>query len=403
MHHTPHMKTLLVLGAGLLQIPAISTAKSMGLRVVAFDGDANAPGLKLADRAHVVDIANPGVCLDVARQEHVDGVIHICSEVSMHVLGRINDALHLAGPGYAVAVAATNKQRMRQAFAAGGAPSPLSFPASTESEALAAAAQLGGCIIVKPSRNSGSRGITRIPNAANHDPLIQAFHRALKESRDGGTVIEEFVEGPEFSVEMLVWNMKSHVLAVTDKLTTGAPFFVETGHSQPTRFSDHARQQIVDAAVKGVMALGINGSAAHAEVRLTSSGPKIMEIGARLGGDFITTELVPRSTGIDMVEGAIRLALGEEPDLGPRHPPQGAAIRYFLPKPGRVVFVDGVTEARQMPGVKIVEVSVGVGEVVPEMNSSLARVGHVIAEAPTAAEAVALAERARDTIRISTE
>ena len=397
------MKSLLILAAGPLQMPAVQTAKRMGLRVVALDGDPHAPGLKLADQAHVANITDPAVCLEIARQERIDGVIHICSEVSMLVLGRINEELHLAGPGYATAVAATNKQKMREAFAAGGAPSPKSFGAATEAEALAAAERLGGSIIVKPSRNSGSRGVTRIGEASDRERLLQAFRRAMQESRDHSAVVEEFVEGPEFSVEILVWNGEPRVLTVTDKMTSGAPFFVETGHSQPTRYSEAERQQILTAAVSGVRALGINWSAAHAEVRLTSAGPRLMEIGARLGGDFITTELVPRSTGIDMVEGAIRLALGEVPDLAPRHPPQGAGIRYLLPKPGKVVAVEGATEARQMPGVKIVEVAVVPGDVVPEMNSSLARVGHVIAEGATAAEAVARAEAARDAIQIRTE
>ena len=396
------MKTLLILAAGPLQLAAPEAARRMGLRVVVLDGDANAPGLKLADQAQVVNITDPEVCLEIARTERVDGVIHICSEVSMLVLGRINDALGLAGPSYATALAATNKQKMREAFAAGGAPSPKSFGAATEAEALAAAAQLGGSIIVKPSRNSGSRGVTRIEAATDHDRLLQAFRRAMQESRDHSAVIEEFVEGPEFSVEILVWNGEPRVLTVTDKMTSGAPFFVETGHSQPTQFSEAERRQVADAAVQGVRALGINWSAAHAEVRLTPAGPRIMEIGSRLGGDFITTELVPRSTGIDMVEAAVRLALGEEPDLTPRHPPQGAAIRYLIPKPGRVVAVEGVAEARRMDGVRIMDVSVAPGDAVPEMNSSLARVGHVIAEGVNAAEAVARAEAARDAIRITT-
>jgi len=185
-------------------------------------------------------------------------------------------------------------------------------------------------------------------------------------------------------------------------VTTGAPNFVETGHSQPSQFPPKARAQIEDAAIRGVKALGIDWSAAHAEVRLSPNGPFLMEIGARLGGDFITTELVPRSTGIDMVEGAIRLALGETPDLTPKREAHGACIRYLTPQPGKVVQIDGVARAKSMPGIKIVDVAVGLGEMVPEMNSSLARVGHVIAEGATVEEAIQAAECARDSIVITT-
>ena len=396
-------ETLLILGAGSLQVPAIQTARRMGLRVVVLDGDRSAPGLQMGDTSLVVDITNAEVCLDIARRENVDGIIQICSEVSMWAWGRINEELGLSGPNLATMVRATNKEKMRRAFEAGGAPSPRSFGAATEADALCAARQIEGALIVKPSRNSGSRGVTRVDSSCNRGQLIEAFRRALGESRDNSTVIEEFIEGPEFSVEILAWDGMAHVLAVTDKVTTGAPFFVETGHSQPTRFTDGERKTIEQAAIAGVHALGLDWTAAHAEVRLSPRGPFLMEIGARLGGDFITTELVHRSTGIDMVEGAIRLALGKVPDLVPRHPRQGACIRYLTPLPGRIVAIEGVERARAMPGVKIVEVSAKPGDMAPEVTSSLARIGYVIAEGTSAEQAIAAAERACDAVIISIE
>jgi biotin carboxylase len=395
------MQTLMVLGAGSLQLPAIITAKSMGLKVVACDGDPKAPGLVLADKAYVIDIVDPFLCLDVARKEKIHGVVHIGSEVSMLAMGRVNEALCLPGVDAATAVRATNKVKMRRAFEAGNAPSPKSIGAATEDEALAAAEQVGWPLIVKPTRNSGSRGVIRL-GSHQQTLLPAAFRRAVAESRDASAVIESFVEGPEFSVEILTWNGEPRVLAVTDKETTDAPYFVETGHSQPTRRTTEEKNLIIEAAIKGVKALGIDWAAAHAEVKLSPKGPFIMEIGARLGGDYITTELVPRSTGIDMVEGAINLALGRSPDLTPRHAPQGCCIRYITPCPGTVVAIEGAEKAQSMPGVKIVVVDLKNGETVPELTSSLARVGHVIAEGHDAKESIRHAEAARDVIRIIT-
>jgi biotin carboxylase len=396
------MKTLMIFAAGPLQILAITTARRLGVRVVALDGDANAPGLRLADAAHVVNITDFDACLAIARQERADGLLQICSEVSIPVIGAINETLDLPGTRSETARRATNKHLMRQAFAAGGAPSPKSFGVSTEEEAAAAGALIAGPKIVKPSRCSGSRGVTRIAEDARDGELVAAYHRALSFSADRGVVIEEFIAGPEFSVEMLIWNGRSHVLTVTDKVTTGSPYFVETGHSQPSRSSGADRKRIEDAAIAGVRALGLDWTAAHAEVKLGAGGPAIMEIGARLGGDFITTELVPRSTGIDMVAGAVRLALGEEPDLKPRHPPRGAAIRYLTPRPGRITAISGLEAARRSPEVRIVDVYVSAGETVPEITSSLSRSGHVIAEGATAEAAIRSAEAARDTVRIET-
>lgn len=397
------MPTLLVLAAGPLQMPALTTAKRMALRVVAADGNTEAPGLALADAAHVINILDPEACLDVARREKIDGVIHVCSEVSMYPMGRINEELGLAGIDAETAVRSTNKERMRRAFEAAGAPSPQSIGVATREAALAAVRAIGGPVIFKPSRNSGSRGVTRLDPDAAPETIDAALRYAVEESRDESALVEEYVEGPEFSVEILCWNGEPRVLSVTDKVTTGPPHFVETGHSEPTRRPPEVRQAIVDAAVAGVRALGIDWAAAHAEVKLSPRGPVLMEIGARLGGDYITTELVPRSTGIDMVEGAINLALGREPDMHPRHEPHGAAIRYVTPAPGTVVSIEGVGKARRMAGVRIVEVDVQVGDTVPEVKSSLTRVAHVIAEGAIADEAIENAEAGRAAIRIQTE
>jgi len=397
------MNTLLVLAAGPLQLPAITTAKRMGLKVVAADGSSDAPGLALAHVAHAIDILDADVCLEVARKEKIDGVVHICSEVSMYAMGRINEELGLKGIDSATAIRATNKEKMRRAFEAAGAPSPESVGARTREEALVAAERIGLPVIIKPSRNSGSRGVSRLTLDDGRDEITRAFDYAIGESRDNSVVVEQYVEGPEFSVEILVWDGQSHVLAVTDKETTGAPHFVETGHCEPSRQPEETRVAIENTAIQGVKALGIDWSAVHAEIKLSPRGPMLIEIGARMGGDFIATELVPRSTGIDMTEGTINLALGREPDLTPRHEPQGASIRYLTPRAGRVVSIEGIERARRMPGVCIVAVDVAAGGLVPEMKSSLTRVGHVIADGPTADEAVRNAASARDAIVIRTE
>lgn len=396
-------KTLLVLAAGRLQLPAITVGRRLGLRVVAADGDPGAPGLALAHAAHVIDITNPRACLEVARAERADGVIHICSEVAMASLGLVNQELGLHGPNPETVLRATNKERMRRAFERGGAPSPKSIGAASRKEALAAAAAIGGDLIVKPSRNSGSRGVTFVPAGASHARLLSAFQHAKAESRDRSALVEQYVDGPEFSVEALIWNGRVDVLAVTDKLTTGAPHFVEMGHSQPTALAPTQADAVCRAAILGVHALGLNWCAAHAEVKLSPEGPFLIEIGARLGGDFITTELVPRSTGIDMVAAAIHLCLGEPPDLRPAHGPWGSAIRYLSTPPGRILEIAGVENARRLPGVRELEVYVSPGDEAGVVNSSLARSGHVIAEGRTAAEAVTHAERSLRWIRVRSQ
>ena len=387
------MKKLLVLAAGILQIPVIKKAREMGYSVLAADGNPEAVGLPLADKAIVANITDEEVMLRIAREEQIDGVIHPCSEVSMNVMGRINDELGLSGISRETAIRATNKHLMREAFERYGAPSPKSYCTNDVNEAwtLFINKFRHNTAILKPSRNSGSRGVAKISLQTEKEEFVSLFNRAMNESRDRSVMIEQFIEGSEFSVEIIVWQGEAHVLTVTDKKTTEAPFFVELGHNQPSVFPEEMQKKLKEAAVAGVKALGLDNCAAHAELKLMDGEPYLMEIGARLGGDFISTELTHLSTGVDMVAAAIDVALGIEPDLKPKEAPKGVCIRYFTPKPGRLVAIHN-QELLNDSHVYDAEIYHQIGDMIPEVRSSLDRSGHVIVTAPTVQEAIKRAD-----------
>lgn len=395
-------KRLLVLAAGILQVPVIKKAKEMGIYVIAADGNPNAVGLKYADKAIVVNITSEEDVLKVAHEEHIDGVIHPCSEVSMNVMGRLNDELGLSGITREQAIRATNKHLMREAFEKGNAPSPKSFLTENVDDAwmhLQNGFSTDG--ILKPSRNSGSRGIAKVSRNMEKADFIKAYDIALNESRDKSVLIEQFIEGPEFSIEIIVWNGKVNVLTVTDKKTTGAPHFVELGHNQPSCFSAEEMETLKAAAVAGVKALGVNNCACHAEAKLMDGKAYLMEIGARLGGDFISTELTHLSTGIDMVAAAIDVALGSEPDLSIKEEPKGVCIRYFCPKPGKLVNISN-TEILNDAHVYLWEIYHKAGDEIPEVTSSLSRSGHVIVTEDSPQKAIALAEKIINEVKFET-
>lgn len=395
-------KKLLVLAAGILQVPVIKKAKEMGIYVIAADGDPNAVGLKYADKAIVVNITSEEDVLKVAREEKIDGVIHPCSEVSMNVMGRLNDELGLSGITREQAIRATNKHLMREAFESGNAPSPKSILTENAEDAwMHLQNDFSTDGILKPSRNSGSRGIAKVVHDMNKADFINAYNIALNESRDKSVLLEQFIEGPEFSIEIIVWNGKVNVLTVTDKKTTGAPHFVELGHNQPSCYSAEEVEILKAAAVAGVKALGVNNCACHAEAKLMDGKAYLMEIGARLGGDFISTELTHLSTGIDMVAAAINVALGIEPDLNPKEEPKGVCIRYFCPKPGKLVSV-GNTEILKDPRVYLWEIYHKAGDVISEVTSSLCRSGHVIVTDSSPQKAIALADRMINEVKFET-
>lgn len=400
-------KRLLVLAAGILQVPVIKKAKDMGIYVIAADGNKNAEGLKYADKAIVVNITSEEDVLKVAREERIDGVIHPCSEVAMNVMGRLNDELGLSGITREQAIRATNKHLMREAFERGGAPSPKSILTKSVEDAWTQFQKLDGDGILKPSRNSGSRGIAKVIKSGRDEEntskenFCRLYDVALNESRDKSVLLEQFIEGPEFSIEIIVWNGRVNVLTVTDKKTTGTPHFVELGHNQPSCYSADEVETLKAAAVAGVKALGVNNCACHAEAKLMDGKAYLMEIGARLGGDFISTELTHLSTGIDMVAAAIDVALGTEPDLGIKEKPKGVCIRYFCPKPGKLVNISN-TEILNDAHVYLWEIYHKVGDEIPEVTSSLSRSGHVIVTEDSPQKAIALAEKIINEVKFET-
>lgn len=397
------MKKILILAAGILQLPVIKKAHELGLYVIAADGNPNAIGFKYADKAICVDITSEKKMLQIAIDENIDGVIHPCSEVSMNVMGYINDQLNLSGISREQAIIATNKHLMRKAFENGNAPSPKSYNTLDSDNAWDIFInKFEISAILKPSRNSGSRGIAKVDRNIDKDEFQSLYDRALSESKDKSVLIEEFIEGPEFSVEIIVWNNQVNVLTITDKKTTGSPYFVELGHNQPSCYSQEIQFKIASAAVQGVKALGVNNCACHAEIKIQNDKAYIMEIGARLGGDFISTVLTPLSTGIDMVAAAINCSLGIEPNLNTDNKTNGVCIRYFTPKPGLFEKINNIDCLKDKRVYEYEFYNTQIGHYVPEIKSSLDRFGHVIVMDKTSILAKQFAESIINNINIIT-
>jgi biotin carboxylase len=236
----------------------------------------------------------------------------------------------------------------------------------------------------------------------NREELESEYEYSRHESRGGAVIVEEYLQGPEFSIEVMVVDGEPHILQITDKLTTGAPHFVEMGHSQPTGQNKENREKIRDLAVRACKAVGINTGPAHVEMIITENGPKMVELGARMGGDCITTHLVPLSTGIDMVGCTIKQACGEKIDIEPKYN-KGSAIRYFDAHDGLIKRIEGISEAEKIDGIKEISIVHSVGEKIGEIGSSTDRVGFVIAQADTADEAVKRCDLAMDRVHIMIE
>ncbi len=391
------MKKLLIIGASVLQLPAILKAKELGFHTAVADFNPNAIGIPYADEyfnVSTIDIEGVTAC---AKAFKPDGIFTLATDMPMRSIAAAAKALSLPAITPETAVKATDKGEMIRAFEAAGVEHPWYFILSSPEELEKVLSKIDYPCISKPTDNSGSRGVMLIHN---EEELRDAIRYSSENGRSGGVIVEEYLKGNEVSVEVVVLNGVPHVLQVTDKLTTGAPHFVEMGHSQPSRLPEKDILAIKDLASRAALAVGIQNGPAHVEIMLTEKGPRMIELGARMGGDCITTHLVPLSTGIDMVASCIRISCGETPDITEKYQ-KGSAIRFFNAPAGVIENIEGAEEARAIPGVKEISFTKGVGDLSGEIGSSTDRVGFVIAQADTPEEAVSICEKALGTVKIT--
>lgn len=318
-------KSILILGASELQVPAIKCAKSLKLRTIVVDYDDKAPGKKEADIFYNVSTLDAKAVLQIALKEKIDGIVTICSDKPMTVVAEIGEKLGLNTISTDTALSATNKAYMRNTLQHNGVPIPKFFICNNKDDYFDAISSIEMPFIVKPSDNSGSRGVFMVNDIKDIDI---AYKHAVSNTECGTVLVEEYIDGVEVSVEVFVTSGSASVIQITDKMTSGAPYFVEIGHNQPSNLPPNTCDKISNVAIQATEALGIDKGPAHVEIKVNGEDIKVIELGARLGGDYIATDLVPLSTGFNLVEATLLCALNE---ACPHYDKieQCAAIRYF--------------------------------------------------------------------------
>lgn len=390
------MKKLMIVGASVLQLPAILKAKEMGLHVAVVDFNPQAIGIPYADKYYNASTMDEDAVLAAAEDYQPDGIMTLATDMPMRGVAKTSDKLHLHSINYETAVKATDKYDMIKAFKEHNVPSPWFFVVDTLEELKVHEDDVTFPCIIKPTDNAGSHGVAKV---YSFQELLDNYEYAHSCSRHGKVIIEEYLEGPEVSVEVMVVNGVVNILQITDKITTEAPHFVEMGHTQPSRLPVATQEAIRNVTVAACKAIGIDRGPAHVEMKVTNRGPVMIELGARMGGDNITTHLVPLSTGIDMVGSTIKVALGEEPDIEPTlH--CGSAIRYFEVPFGTIKAIENVEGAKKVTGVKQITFTKEVGEESTPIHCSNDRIGFVIAQGATAEDAVSICDNAINMIKI---
>jgi biotin carboxylase len=401
------VKTVLFVGAGRHQRRAILRAKELGLRVVAVDRNPDAIGLSHADEGHVVDFADVESVIAVARAAGVDGVLTVSADRAVPVVAAVAEELGLPGIGSHTAHLMTHKVAMRRRLAERGVPQPRFAAVRVRREAAPAGETVGFPAVLKPADSGGQRGLFLLQS---FDDLDRHLHAALVESPSGEAIVEEFVDGLELNGLVVVRGGQAYPLLLSDRLRpSGDGFGVGWIHSYPSKLFGDALEEAERVAVRAVVALGLQDGIAFPQLIVADGRALLVEVAARIPGGQMA-DLATHALGVDLVEIALRQALGEEvPDeiVVPRHS-RPTAIRFLTARPGplpvgKVRTVSGLDRVRKAPGVVQADVFLQEGETIRPVRLDGDRRGYVIAVGQTNVQAVERAEAAARLLYVETE
>ncbi len=394
-------QVLLILGGGVMQLPAIRIAKRKGWYVHVADGNPACPGASIADSFSPVDLKDTEGLIDAARsaEPRVTGVFTAGTDFSANV-ARIAEALGLPGTSYQSALNASDKARMRRCFAEAGVPSPRFVELSESDDTVVSTENLTFPLVVKPVDNMGARGVRRVESAEELDLAVQS---AIEFSRTRRAIVEEFIPGPEYSIDAIVYQGEITICGLAERHIYFPPAFVEMGHTIPAEIDDRVTRDLVEVFSAGVRALGITTGAAKGDVFHTGKRAVIGEIAARLSGGYMSGWTFPYASGLEVTEPALNLAVGLPPgDLSPRRS-WVTAERAFISVPGTVAQISGVAAARSIPGVRDVFLRVETGATVNFPANNVEKSGNVISCAANRTEAIRAAQYALRCIEIRLE
>ncbi|MCL2294532.1 MAG: ATP-grasp domain-containing protein [Spirochaetes bacterium] len=422
---------VVILGAGIMQVLAIKSASKMGFVTIAFDGNIDAPGKNFPDYFENIDLKDRGSLLEKSRAYtaayDIKAVFTVGTDFS-YMVAWLSEKLGIKSLSYETALKATDKSLMRQAFSSAKVSSPQFLmvtgseqvePISRRSESrgqtkfahdrerrltkdmqsisflsIEKIEKMGYPLVVKPVDSMGARGTVKIHN---FDDLKEAIEEAIKYSRTGKVIIEQFLEGPEFSLDAVVKEGQIHICGVADRHIYFPPYFVEMGHTMPTIFPQDVVEKVVNVFCDGIKAIGIDNGAAKGDIKYTNGKAVIGEIAARLSGGYMSGWTFPYSSGFSVIDAALKIALDIDPGEIKYSYEKTAAERAFISIPGVVdsVFIpDYLKNDSPDNAVKVVFVNVKPGDVVNFPKNNVEKSGNVIAAHENRDEAVFAAEEA---------
>lgn len=379
----------MIVTANWNQSALIRTAKAIGCEVLATDGRPDAPALGLADHTAVVDATNKEDLLRIASEFRADAVLSEQTDVAVPAVAYVCEQLGLPGIGYDTALRTTDKWRMREACRRAGLTTPSYRLATSFADALLAAKDIGLPVVVKPTDNQASRGVTKVMDIENFPDAVKA---AFAASRSGRILIEECMSGQESSIESFITGETVHVLGISEKVKCAPPYSFDLQLIYPASFAVDILDEIIALNRAVIRAVGIRMGFAHAEMMITPHGVRLIEIAARGCGARVATDLIPAMTGADVLGLRLRQSLGEPIDFPQLRHDRVGLLRFFELPAGVVRRIRGLREAAALPGVLHLELDLMEGTRLKRAVSGDQRPGFVLLAASSRAQAMAIAD-----------
>lgn len=388
-------KTILQLGAGELMKHSIRAIQALGHHIYAVDRNPTAPAFAVADGSAAIDLIDTDGIAEYAQQIRAHAILAV-NEAGLLAAAEVSQRLGLKHIPPETALRALDKGLMRQSWAEAGLRQPRFHIVADMAKIPDAAQQIGYPLILKPTRNWGSRGISRADSPSD---LEWSMEFARQHQRSGRFIVEECIDGVEMTVEGLVQNGRVQVLAKSDKEHQPHPRFrVAMGLNYPANFPEAILQQTDELIVQAAHALELDNCAIHAEVMVVGDAVYLIEMGARPGGGHIFGQIVEAASGVSMPQALAQILLGEPTDITPKHQ-RGAVYRFFAPPPGIFQFAAGVEEAKAIPGVLDFGFHLERGAVVDAIEGDADRPGYCVTTGATREEAMRIADQAIASMR----
>ncbi|MFP5331694.1 MAG: ATP-grasp domain-containing protein [Acidimicrobiia bacterium] len=365
------------------------------------------PPLRPDDRFVEIDCTDPEASAqaiaDLAVRTPVDAVI-AADDLGVEIAARAASLLGLRANEPGAAAATLDKAEMRRRLAGGEVPQPSYRLITPDDDLAGVVASFGGPVVIKPPMLSAGRGVLRVdrpqeaPGVADRIRTIVANHGA---DPNRPLLVERYVDGPEVSVEAMLWNGEVEVLAVFDKpLPMQGPAFEETIFVTPSRLDPTTLVELERVVTAAVRALGLGEGPIHAELRLEENRPVVIELAGRTIGGLCGRALRFGLLGAPLETLVLRHALGMRKESLRREHSASGVLMIPIPRSGVLRSVDGVETVRGLDHVTSVEITAPIGAVVAPPPEGDRYLGFVFARADDPGTVEATLRQAMETIRV---